>query len=37
VADFQTPEVLRELLTRDFDGACETLLGLPNANARLRP
>lgn len=37
VAAFHTPEALRELLTRDFDGACEALLGLPNAGARPRP
>ena len=37
VADFHTPAALREMLARDFDGACETLLGMPNTSARLRP
>jgi type I restriction enzyme R subunit len=37
VADFHTPEALGELLARDFDGACQRLLALPNAGERLRP
>ncbi len=36
VADFHTPEALGELLARDFDGACQRLLALPNAGERLR-
>jgi type I restriction enzyme M protein len=37
VADFHTPEALGELLARDFDGACQGLLALPNTGDRLRP
>ncbi len=37
VADVHTPDGLRELLTRDLDSACATLLATPNAHPRLRP
>lgn len=37
VADFHTPNALRELLARDHDAASARLLAMPNAHARLRP
>jgi type I restriction enzyme R subunit len=36
LAQFYTPAGLRELLDRDFDGACAELAGLPNEHPRLR-
>jgi type I restriction enzyme R subunit len=37
VSRFHTPAALQELLARDFDGATEKLLGMPNGGNRLRP
>ena len=37
VAGFHTPAALSELLTRDFDGACERLLAMPHEGTSLRP
>ena len=37
VAAFHTPAALRELLTRDFDRACERLLQMPHEHSLLRP
>jgi type I restriction enzyme R subunit len=37
VAGFHTAAGLREQLTRDFEGVCQTLTGLPNDNPKLRP
>jgi len=37
VSGFHTPEAMRELLERDFDGACAKLLATPNERNRLRP
>ncbi|MBI5510429.1 MAG: DEAD/DEAH box helicase family protein [Deltaproteobacteria bacterium] len=37
VADFHTPDAMRELLGRDFDGDCEALLALAQTSTRLRP
>lgn len=37
VADFHTPDALRELLETDFDARCAELLATPNAGAALRP
>jgi type I restriction enzyme R subunit len=37
VARFHTTSALREMLSRDFDGACEEVLRAPHDNARLRP
>jgi type I restriction enzyme, R subunit len=36
VADFHTPDALRALLGRDFDGTCASLLAMPNGSERLR-
>ena len=36
VADFHTPDALRELLVRDFDAATERLLATPNTHEKLR-
>lgn len=37
VADFHTPDALRELLTSDFEAVTTTLLATHNAHPRLRP
>jgi type I restriction enzyme, R subunit len=37
VAGFHTVNALKELLSRDFDGACETVLKLPHDHPRVRP
>lgn len=37
VAAFHTPAAFREMLTRDFDGACERLLQMPHDHPLLRP
>ena len=37
IKDFHTPNALRELLKRDFAGACARLKALPNAHPKLRP
>jgi type I restriction enzyme, R subunit len=37
VADFHTPNALRELLARDHDGAVADLLDRPNDHPKLRP
>jgi type I restriction enzyme R subunit len=37
VADFHTPNALREMLARDHDAACARLVATPNANPFLRP
>jgi len=37
VAGFHTPEALEEMLSKDFDGACQELLASPNQHYRLRP
>ena len=37
VAGFHTPEALREMLSRDFDGACAWFGENPNQHHRLRP
>ncbi len=37
VADFHTPDALRELLARDSDAAAAKLLATPNTHPRLRP
>ncbi|WP_437593358.1 type I restriction endonuclease subunit R [Sorangium sp. So ce1000] len=37
VARFHTPNALKEMLSRDFEGACEALLRLPHDHPRLRP
>jgi type I restriction enzyme R subunit len=36
VSGFHTPNALHELLTRDFDAACESVLNLPHDHPRLR-
>jgi type I restriction enzyme R subunit len=36
VANFHTPNALREALSRDFDGACDAAAGLPHDHPRLR-
>jgi len=37
IAEFHTPDALRELLVRDFDAACDKLAATPNQHPRLRP
>ena len=37
VAGFHTTSALKELLARDFEGACEAALRLPHDHPRLRP
>jgi type I restriction enzyme R subunit len=37
IARFHTPSALRELLQRDFEGACAQLAAMPNAHSWLRP
>jgi type I restriction enzyme R subunit len=37
IADFHTPNALRELLGRDFDAACASLTGTANTHSKLRP
>lgn len=37
VANFHTPAALKELLSTDFDAACEKVLRLPHDHPRLRP
>ena len=37
VAKFHSPDALRELLSRDFNRACEWFSAIPNNHARLRP
>jgi type I restriction enzyme, R subunit len=37
MADFHTPNAMKELLGRDFDGAFTRLAALPNNHPRLRP
>jgi type I restriction enzyme R subunit len=37
VAKFHTPEALAEWLDRDFAGACDVLIGTPNARPKIRP
>ncbi len=37
IAGVHTPEALLEMLQRDFDTSCKTLLALPNVHQRLRP
>ena len=37
VADFHTPNALREMLDRDFEGECGWLASNPNVQPRLRP
>ena len=37
VADFHTPDALRELLAHDIDAATSKLLATPNTHPRLRP
>jgi type I restriction enzyme R subunit len=37
VKDFHTPSCLEELLARDFQNACKSLIDLPNIHHRLRP
>jgi type I site-specific restriction endonuclease len=37
VADFHTPNALRELVGRDFDAACQWFAANPNIHPRLRP
>lgn len=37
VADFHTPNALREMLDRDFEGDCGWLTANPNVQPRLRP
>ena len=37
IPGFHTPNALREMLTRDFEGACESLQGYPNEHPMLRP
>jgi type I restriction enzyme R subunit len=37
IADFHTPAAFEELLSRDFDAACQRVLALPNVHDRLRP
>jgi type I restriction enzyme, R subunit len=37
VARFHTTSAVRELLSRDFEGACEAVLRLPHDHPRLRP
>lgn len=37
IADFHTPDALREALGRDFDAGCTKLRATPNADPGLRP
>jgi len=37
ISNFHTPDALKELLTTDFDGACETILRTPNNHPMMRP
>jgi len=37
IAHFHPPAALEEMLARDFDAACRSLLALPNDNPKLRP